>query len=202
MPKDKLKKGEATRMAIEGAALNLFMQYGFHGTSMRQIADEAGLALGGIYNHFSSKEEIFAAIILDNSPYKQIVPLILAIEGETADELFHSAAQIIVSELGKRPDFLKLMFIEVVEFSGKHINLLINEVAPQLLPVFEKVVKVRQNLRHSHPAILLRSFLGLFFSYYITGIILQGTVVGKMMPKDSFEQVVDIYLHGIIKEPA
>ncbi len=200
MTEEKVKKGETTRIAIEDAALELFMQYGFHGTSMRQIAEQTGLALGGIYNHFSSKEEIFAALILDNSPYKQIVPLILAVQAGTAEELFHSAAQIIVSELGKRPDFLKLMFIEVVEFNGKHINLLITEVAPQLLPVFERVTKVRKNLRHTHPAILLRSFLGLFFSYYITDIILRGTVIAKIMPKDSFEQIVDIYLHGVIKE--
>ena len=200
MAEDKVKKGETTRLAIEDAALELFLQYGFHGTSMRQIAEQTGLALGGIYNHFSSKEDIFEALILDNSPYKQIVPLILATKAETAEELFHSAAQIIVSELGKRKDFVKLMFIEVVEFNGKHINLLITEVAPQLLPVFARVTKIRKNLRHSNPAILLRSFLGLFFSYYITGIILQGTIVGKMMPKDSFEQIVDIYLHGVIKE--
>ncbi len=200
MPEDKVKKGETTRLAIEDAALELFLQYGFHGTSMRQIAEQTGLALGGIYNHFSSKEEIFAALILDNSPYKQIVPLILAAKAETAEELFHSAAQIIVSELGKRQDFVKLMFIEVVEFNGKHIGLLITEVAPRLLPIFEKVTKIRKNLRHTNPAILLRSFLGLFFSYYITDIVLRGTVIAKIMPKDSFEQFVDIYLHGVIKE--
>ena len=59
MPKDKLKKGEVTRLAIEDAALELYMEHGYHATSMRQIADQAGLALGGIYNHFKSKEEIF-----------------------------------------------------------------------------------------------------------------------------------------------
>ncbi len=202
MTGDKAKKGETTRMAIEDAALELFLQYGFHGTSMRQIAEETGLALGGIYNHFSSKEEIFKALILDHSPYKQIVPLILAAQGRTAEELFRSAAHAVVSELGKRPDFFKLMFIEVVEFSGKHINSLIGQIAPQVLPVFDKVIKVRKNLRHTNPVIILRSFLGLFFSYYITEILLQATFLAKTMPKDSFEQIVDIYLHGIIKEPA
>lgn len=202
MPEDKVKKGETTRMAIEDAALELFMQYGFHGTSMRQIAERTGLALGGIYNHFSSKEEIFAALIMDNHPYKQVVPLVLAAKGESAEELFYGAAQAIVSELRKRPDFLKLMFIEVVEFNGKHINSIITQVAPQFLPVFERVTKVRKNLRHSNPAILLRSFLGLFFSYYITDALLRGTAVEKIMPKDSFEQFVDIYLHGVIKESA
>jgi AcrR family transcriptional regulator len=199
-PKTKLQKGKTTRIAIEEAAFDLFKQQGFHATSMRQIADKAGLALGGIYNHFSSKDEIFSAIIMDNGPYKQIVPLILMAKGDTADELFRNAAKVMVTELGKRPDFFKLMFIEVIEFNGKHINLLITEIAPQIMPIFEKVVKIRKELRHSHPIILLRSFMGLFFSYYITDILLRATVVAKLMPKDSFEQFVDIYLHGIIKE--
>lgn len=202
MNKEKTTKGEVTRLAIEDAALELFMEQGYHATSMRQIADRAELALGGIYNHFSSKEDIFAGIVVDKHPYKQILPIILATQGETAEEFVHNAAHALVSELGKRPDFLKLMFIEIVEFNGKHVNLLVREVAPKILPVFEKLVKVRKNLRSIHPAILMRSFMGMFFSYYITEIFLSGSVVAKLMPKDSFEQFVDIYLHGIIKEPA
>jgi AcrR family transcriptional regulator len=200
MTEEVLTKGERTRLTIEDAAFSLFMEHGFHATSMRQIADRAGLALGGIYNHFSSKENIFAAIVLDKHPYKQILPLILAAEWETAEEFFHNAARAMVSELGKQPDFLKLMFIEIVEFNGKHVNLLVREVAPKILPVFERLVKVRKNLRPIHPAILLRSFLGMFFSFYITEILLKGSVVAKLMPKNSFEQFVDIYLHGILKE--
>jgi AcrR family transcriptional regulator len=202
MPKkDALKKGEMTRLTIEEAAFELFMEHGFHATSMRQIADKSGLALGGIYNHFSSKEDIFAAIVMDKHPYKQILPLILAADGETAEEFVRSAAQAMVSELGKQPDFLKLMFIEIVEFNGKHVNLLVREIAPKILPVFEKLVRVRKNLRPIHPAILLRSFLGMFFSYYITEIFLKGSIVAKLMPKNSFDLFVDIYLHGILKEP-
>ena len=65
MPREKLTKGENTRLAIEDAAIILFMEKGYHATSMRQIAEGADLALGGIYNHFKSKDEIFEAIIED-----------------------------------------------------------------------------------------------------------------------------------------
>ena len=61
MKKEKQTKGEATRLAIEDAAIELFMEQGYHATSMRQIAKRAELALGGIYNHFASKDEIFEA---------------------------------------------------------------------------------------------------------------------------------------------
>ena len=98
--KETIKKGEATRMTIEEAAIQLFLEQGYHATSMRQIAEHAGLALGGIYNHFSSKEEIFEAIIIDQHPYKKILPLILAAEGNTAEEFFGNAFRIVINELG------------------------------------------------------------------------------------------------------
>ncbi len=43
-----VSKGELTRASILEGAYQLFLQQGYHGTSMRQIAEEAGIALGGI----------------------------------------------------------------------------------------------------------------------------------------------------------
>lgn len=200
-PKDAPKKGEVTRLAIEDAALELFMKQGYHATSMRQIAERSELALGGIYNHFSGKEDIFAAIIIDKHPYKQVLPIVLAAEGETAEDLIRNAARALVTELGNRPELLKLIFIELVEFNGKHVSKLIGEIAPKLIPMFEHLVKVRKNLRSLPPPILVRSFLGLFFSFYITELFIKGSIIHKLMPKDSFDLFVDIYLHGILKEP-
>jgi len=196
------KKGDKTRLAIEEAAVELFMKQGYHATSMRQIADQADLALGGIYNHFSSKEDIFAGIIIDKHPYRQVMPLILAARGDNAEEFIRNAARTLVIELGNRPEFLKLIFIELVEFNGKHISKLISEIAPNILPMFERLMHLRKNLRNIPPPILARSFLGMFFSFYITELFIRGSVIQKLMPKNSFDLFVDIYLHGIIKESA
>jgi AcrR family transcriptional regulator len=196
------KKGDITKLAIEEAAFELFMDQGYHATSMRQIADNAELALGGIYNHFSSKEEIFAAILIDRHPYKQILPIVLAAQGDTAEELIRNAARALVTELGSRPELLKLIFIELVEFNGKHMTSLIAEIAPKIILMFEKIIHVRKNLRKIPPPILVRSFLGMFFSFYITELFIQDSVVAKLMPKNSFDLFVDIYLHGVIKETA
>jgi AcrR family transcriptional regulator len=200
--KDVPKKGDVTKLAVEEAAFELFMEQGYHATSMRQIADQADLALGGIYNHFSNKEEIFEAILLDKHPYKQVLPLVLAAEGDTAEDLIRSAAKILVTELGSRPELLKLIFIELVEFNGKHISGLLNEIVPKILPMLEKMIHVRKNLRKLPPPILVRSFLGMFFSFYITELFIRDSLLAKLMPKNSFDLFVDIYLHGVIKESA
>jgi AcrR family transcriptional regulator len=184
MHKDKQTKGEATRLAIEEVAINLFLEQGYHATSMRQIADQAGLALGGIYNHFSSKEEIFEAIIVDQHPYKKILPLIIEAQDDGTEEFFGNAFRIIINELGKQPEFINLMFIELVEFKGKHGTIMLREIAPKVLPVFERVVKARKDLRVTNPAALMRSFFGMVISYFVTEMVISNSVLSKLMPKN------------------
>ena len=54
-------KSEATRRHILETALGLFRQRGFDATTMREIAAEAGMALGAAYYYFPSKEAIVSA---------------------------------------------------------------------------------------------------------------------------------------------
>ena len=192
-------KGETTRLAVENAAVELFMEQGYHATSMRQIAERAGLALGGIYNHFSSKDEIFEAIIIDQHPYKKLLPIILAVEAETAEKFFENAVRIVFSELGARPEFINLMFIEIVEFKGRHGALMLREITPQILPVFERIIKARKDLRVTNPALLMRSFFGMIMSYYLTDMVISNSVLSDLMPNKSADVYVDVFLHGILK---
>jgi AcrR family transcriptional regulator len=202
MKKDKQTKGEVTRLAVEDAAISLFLEQGYHATSMRQIADKSGLALGGIYNHFASKDEIFEAIIIDQHPYKKILPLILAVEGDTAEEFLGNAFRIVIRELGQQPEFINLMFIELVEFKGKHGSVMLREIAPKVLPVFEKVIKARKDLRVTNPAVLMRSFFGMIISYFITDMVISNSVISKLMPKNSTDLYIDLFLHGVLQSAA
>jgi AcrR family transcriptional regulator len=197
--KENPTKGETTRLAIEDAAVELFMEHGYHATSMRQIAEHAGLALGGIYNHFASKDELFEGIIVDKHPYKKILPLILNVQGDTAEDFLKNAMRIVITELGREPYYLKLMMIEFVEFNGGHGSAMLKEIAPKVLPVFEQIVKARKSLRVTNPAMLMRSFFGMVISYFITEMVVSNSVVSNLMPKNPMEVYVDIFLHGIIK---
>ena len=196
--KDAPTKGETTRIAVEDAAIELFLEHGYHATSMRQIAEHAGLALGGIYNHFKSKEEIFEGIIVDKHPYRTILPAVLEAKGDSAEEFLKNAVNIAMVELGENPVFIKLMFIEMVEFNGMHGSLMLKEIAPKALPIFEKLVKTRKSLRVTNPAMLMRSFFGMIISYYITDILISNSVISKLMPKNPMDAYADIFLHGII----
>jgi AcrR family transcriptional regulator len=54
-------KAEQTRAGIVDAAMRLFRENGYDATTMRAIADEAGVSLGSAYYYFSGKEELVQA---------------------------------------------------------------------------------------------------------------------------------------------
>ncbi len=54
----KTRRGETSRAAILGAALDLFQERGYEATTMRAIADRAGVSLGSSYHYFPSKEHL------------------------------------------------------------------------------------------------------------------------------------------------
>ena len=51
-------KGEETRERILARSAQLFNRQGYAGASLADIMRETGLEKGGIYNHFSSKEQL------------------------------------------------------------------------------------------------------------------------------------------------
>ncbi|WP_288418397.1 TetR/AcrR family transcriptional regulator [uncultured Stenotrophomonas sp.] len=70
------------------AALQCFLVRGFHQTSMRDIAQVAGVSLGNLYNHFPGKEAIILAVAVAES--EELAPLLqrlAASDGERAQVL-------------------------------------------------------------------------------------------------------------------
>lgn len=55
------EKAEQTRAAIATAAQELFLERGFEKTTMRAVAERAGVSLGNAYYYFSSKEHLVQA---------------------------------------------------------------------------------------------------------------------------------------------
>jgi AcrR family transcriptional regulator len=54
---------EATRDQILTHAARLFRHHGYAATTLRQIADAAGIKAGSIYYHFGSKDEILGVVL-------------------------------------------------------------------------------------------------------------------------------------------
>jgi AcrR family transcriptional regulator len=194
-------RGELTRSAILQAAHDLFIEQGYHGTSMRQIAKSAHIALGGLYNHFSSKEQVFKAVFLAFHPYHQVFPLIMAAQGNDLEALVKDAVHNMVQAIGGRPDFMNLMFIEMVEFKSSHARELFAALFPQGMQILQHLVETYPDQIRSIPSpMAVRTFLGLFLGYYLTEIAFTPGAPPEFS-QDALQHFTDIYLHGILVPP-
>jgi AcrR family transcriptional regulator len=75
---------EAKREAILTAASDVFREAGFEGASMTEIARRLGGSKGTLYGYFSSKEELFVAVVQGEAD-KQFEPVFTALNKEIDD---------------------------------------------------------------------------------------------------------------------
>lgn len=195
---DHLAEQDTTKAEILRAAQELFVRQGYHGTSMRQIASQAGIALGGIYNHFSGKEAIFRELFMQLHPYREVLPVVEHAADESFEALVREAAARMVTVLDRRPDFINLVMIEIVEFNSRHLGEIFMTVYPEVLAGLQRLLRTDENLRPIPVPIMLRVFIGLFFSYYISEKIL-GSIAVPAFTENAMDYFVDVFLHGILK---
>lgn len=59
----KLAKSAIAQKRVLDAAARIFRDCGYAGTTMRAIADDAGLKAGSIYYHYKSKDDLISAVL-------------------------------------------------------------------------------------------------------------------------------------------
>jgi len=89
---ERVERGLADR--IRGAAARLFAVRGFHGTGMRLIAEEAGVSIGALYHHFSSKEEVFLSVLRQEYDQRLAEAQEMWREGVSAPEVVRRVVEI------------------------------------------------------------------------------------------------------------
>lgn len=192
-------RGVSTRLEIIQAAHDLFVQQGYHGTSMRQIAQRAGIALGSLYNHFGSKEEVFHQVFFTFHPYHWVIPALLESTGTTVDEFIRAAVTRIWESMKDQPGFLNLMFIEIVEFKSAHIGELYEILMPQVMQIIQRLMQSSSDqLRPMQPLMLIRLFIGSFLGYYLTEAAF-APVAPPEFSEGALDQFIEVILHGILK---
>jgi AcrR family transcriptional regulator len=117
-------KSEASVQAILDAGLALFSAQGYRATTLREIADKAGLSVGNIYHHFPSKHAIYLKLIerywerlLD--PGLKLNRIFAAAEFPDDLEPMAEAIEEIVDDNAAH---ILLIYVDVIEFRGENIR--------------------------------------------------------------------------------
>ena len=136
------ERSEKSRGQILDAALKLFSHKGYGATSVRDIAEEAGVSKGNVYHHFPDKEAIFRAL-LDRYFQAMSTPefpfnraLATGTFPENLELLGHAARETV----REYREYVALIYVDVVEFDGSHVRKFYEEMAQR----FEKFMDAHQ----------------------------------------------------------
>ena len=100
-----------TRRRIIDAARTRFTEAGWDGTSITEILDDAGVSRGALYHHFSSKEDVFAAVYAEVSADAIARAARSTVEGASRLETFVSACAAWL-QIVQEPNVARVLLID------------------------------------------------------------------------------------------
>jgi AcrR family transcriptional regulator len=118
------ERSERSRAQIMEAALKLFSHHGYGATSVRDIAEDAGVSKGNVYHHFPDKETIFRELLdqyflaMSNPEFPFNRALATGTFPENLEELGRAARETVKDYR----EYVALIYVDVVEFDGTHIR--------------------------------------------------------------------------------
>jgi AcrR family transcriptional regulator len=110
----KLRRGPLTRKQILDASLRLFSEKGFARTSVRDIAQAAGITDAAIYYHFASKRELFEALIEERGFTAAIEGLERAEVTIAPDQAIPGIATRALALMYANRDLMKVLVVEAM----------------------------------------------------------------------------------------
>jgi AcrR family transcriptional regulator len=124
MPRRRLTRDDKRRAnqgRILQAARKVFAQHGYHGATIGEIADEAGLSNGAVYYNFANKEDLFLAL-LDQWRTELIRDVETAVGPTGSAEPGHSFQDEMRHVIGtlKRGREWRLLLFEFVTYAARN----------------------------------------------------------------------------------
>jgi AcrR family transcriptional regulator len=204
----KLKQGEKSeksRAAILDSALTLFSKQGYRGTSIREIAEAAGLSTGNVYHHFPDKEALFRTLLdqyweaIDSPDF----PFNKALAGGAFPDDLERLARAAEESVREYRRHVALIYVDVVELDGTHIKKFYAGMPGRFATFIQKKFPpgaLEKSLRPEVDPTTAVMLVSRLFLYYFSVEILFG--VPEQMGRDStrvISEISDILRHGMMR---
>jgi AcrR family transcriptional regulator len=116
------RKGEQTAQRILDAAEDLFAGRGYAGTTMRDVAAAVGLRTPSLYNHFPSKEALYAAVLERGiSPLLAVLSQAVETGRRNPEQDPGRIVQRMMAQVAQRPKLPRLIQHETLS-GGEHLS--------------------------------------------------------------------------------
>ena len=178
-----------SRAAVVEAARTLFLQKGYAGTTMAEIAEAAGLTKRTVYNNYPDKRALFMMIVADVTPFADAFARDLRRQfdgkinaANLCDALGDLAQRLALGIM--RPEVIairRLLIGEAREFpelAEKYFARAPGQVLSALAAGFSRLAKARV-LRVTHPRIAAAQFAYLVVGEPLDRAVLVGTLPSR-----------------------
>jgi len=158
------------RQLIIQAALTLFSQKGFRGTTTREIAREAGVSEATIFKHFATKETLYSAIIDAKARAEEVLAAASQAAAARDDAgVLTAVATTILSRVEKDPAFMRLLLYSALEGHALSEMFFSNQVRRTHLFLADYIASRIQEgaFRSVDPLLAARGFIGTVIHYLL-----------------------------------
>ena len=192
-----------TKDKIIREAIRLFAEKGFKGTTTKEIADSAGINEALIFRHFSTKRELYSAIIKYKIDNQEGIELPVKKYGNTKDDwlIFEELANNIISYVRNDPEFIRLLYFSGLE--GHELSdIFFDGYIKHMRSVLREYIERRINegdFKKVNPSLATRAFLGMVGNYVIHNTIFNQNVLEDVEEKELISTFTSLFLKGIKK---
>jgi AcrR family transcriptional regulator len=182
-----------SRERIMVEATRLFVERGYHGISMREIAEAVGFSKPALYHHFADKESLFEAILSANvANLSVMISSAVAASSSASDALERIVRGILERPLEERA-VMRLGTNEMIHLSeAGRARFNLRYYAEFINPLRTVIVKGIEEgeFRSVEPEMATWALLGMLYPYFHN----RG---GPPPSEETIRQVVALYLHGL-----
>jgi AcrR family transcriptional regulator len=197
------KPEQDTRSKILSTARHLFARRGYDGTTTRELAENAGIAEGTLFRHFSNKKAILVEVATQG--WVELLTDLLMELSEMAN--YEAIAQVIYKRmlhLGKNYEVMRICFMEV-QFHSDLQEKIQKEVVAKMTDVAEAFFQTaidRGVYRPLNAKVVAQVFLGMFVIAGFSHDTLLQPEANHQDIRDMAEGLADIFLNGVLARPA
>ncbi len=188
---------------IVSSAKSLFAAKGFAATGLREIAANAGVSLGNIYNHFQSKEEIFQSVFDSKQIEESLADTFVLI----ADDFPLNIDKVILSikrTVDANYELYRIVYIDLIEFGAVNTNRLLENLLSFGQSIFREMLydKARRGiLKELDYDFFARQFLIAQISFFSSLRVLPAIRMDRYTDEEISKMMANVILNGIRREP-
>jgi AcrR family transcriptional regulator len=192
--------GEERRRVIVEAALALFSQKGFRGTTTKEIAEAAGCSEATIFKHFATKNELYSAILEAKSRIEETLAKAAQAAARKDDAgVFRAVGLESLIRTEQDPSLLRLLLFSALE--GHDLSHLFFESKVRGLHEFlSGYIKGRiadGAFQPVDPLLAARGFVGMVAYYLLIHEIFGVKRPAGVLPEPVIDTFVTLFLQGI-----